>query len=315
MGDSPATSTPYFSIIIPMFNRETLIGRALKSCLSQDFTDFEILVVDDGSSDGSVEAVRRFDDPRIRLLLHEKNRGVGPARNTAVRAARGEWIALNDSDDELAQGALSKIHARTREVGPEIDGIRFMCRMDSGRLSPDPPLEDEILDYEGYLRWIERYLGHPSEYRLVARRGTFQKVPFSEGRNQEACYHLDFARLYRFRSVPDVIMLYHQDAEMAISRCPTREYLLRSAPDSALELAEILKRHGEGLSRFAPRVFLDRIRGAATYHFLAGMRGAGLGYSLRYLRSNPLALKVWTVLVLGLVDRRLLANMKIRMRG
>src|SRR3954468_10100910 len=103
---------PFFSIVIPDYDRAALIGRALRSCLDQDFTDFEIIAVDDGSADGSVAAIRRFDDPRLKLIEHERNRGVGPARNSGMAAAIGEWIVCLDSDDELLPGALRTMHDR-----------------------------------------------------------------------------------------------------------------------------------------------------------------------------------------------------------
>ena len=130
--------TPFFSIVVPMYNREAFIGRTLRSCLGQDFSDFEVVVVDDASSDRSVEAVRQFDDPRIRLERHERNRGRCPARNTGLSVARGEWLVFLDSDDELLPGALAAIHQRAVAARPQVGSLRFMC-LDECGTSPDPP--------------------------------------------------------------------------------------------------------------------------------------------------------------------------------
>ena len=91
---------PLVSVIIPAYNREQTIGRAIRSVLNQTFQDFEIIVVDDGSTDGAKAVVDGFGDPRIRYLHHERNRGAAAARNTGIRAARGEYLAFLDSDDE-----------------------------------------------------------------------------------------------------------------------------------------------------------------------------------------------------------------------
>lgn len=189
---------PYFSIGIPMYNRARFIARALNSCLSQDFTDFEIIVVDDGSTDGSADVVRGFTDSRIKLICHDMNRGVCPARNTAADAASGEWVINLDSDDELLPGALATIYRRTSEVSSDIAKVRFMCRLDSGDLSPQPPLKDERWDYEAYIRWAEAHHSDGiSETLSCVRRATFQSVRWPNDRMRGAIYHLDHARFPR----------------------------------------------------------------------------------------------------------------------
>jgi glycosyltransferase involved in cell wall biosynthesis len=87
------------SVLIPTFNRAYIIGDAVRSALAQTFTDFEIVVVDDGSNDNTQEIVEQFQDDRIRYLRHEFNKGCSAACNTAVESARGEIVAFLDSDD------------------------------------------------------------------------------------------------------------------------------------------------------------------------------------------------------------------------
>lgn len=95
------------SVVIPVFNRRREIPRAIASALGQSLSPYEILVVDDGSTDGSPEAVAAIGDPRIKLLRHLQNRGAAAARNTAIEAAQGDWIALLDSDDEWEKNKLA----------------------------------------------------------------------------------------------------------------------------------------------------------------------------------------------------------------
>jgi glycosyltransferase involved in cell wall biosynthesis len=99
---------PRFSVIIPLFNKRAYFARTLDWLLSQDFTDFEVVIVDDGSTDGSAELINAHPDPRIRFF-HQPNAGPGPARNTAARHARGEWLALLDADDLWAPDHLSTL--------------------------------------------------------------------------------------------------------------------------------------------------------------------------------------------------------------
>lgn len=92
--------TPRVSVIIPVYNRASFVAEAVDSILAQTFEDFEIVIVDDGSQDGSPDLIReRYgDNPKISLVT-QKNKGVAAARNTAIQHARGEYIALQDSDD------------------------------------------------------------------------------------------------------------------------------------------------------------------------------------------------------------------------
>ena len=101
-------ANPLISVVIPLYNKEPIIGQSLQSVLSQSFEDFEVIVVDDGSTDGGVAVVESYNDKRIRQI-HQENGGPSKARNTGVKNARGEWILFLDADDELAEGALDHL--------------------------------------------------------------------------------------------------------------------------------------------------------------------------------------------------------------
>ncbi len=98
--------TPFFSVVIPVYNRASLLGAALSSVLVQGEQDFEIVVVDDGSRDDPKAVVDALADPRIRYLRRD-NRGGGAARNTGIREAQGRFIAFLDSDDAFLAGHLA----------------------------------------------------------------------------------------------------------------------------------------------------------------------------------------------------------------
>lgn len=95
------------SVIIPLYNKEAIIERSLMSVLSQDYDDFEVVIVDDGSTDRSADIVRSMKDERIRFFSQE-NGGPSKARNTGLKHAKGEWIVFLDADDEFLPGALSR---------------------------------------------------------------------------------------------------------------------------------------------------------------------------------------------------------------
>src|ERR1700730_5898240 len=89
------------AVVIPVYNREEAILIAVHSVLGQTFRDFEMLVVDDGSTDRTVTTlIAGCNDSRLRLLRHDANRGAAAARNTAIRATQGQFVCFLDSDDE-----------------------------------------------------------------------------------------------------------------------------------------------------------------------------------------------------------------------
>ena len=99
-------------MVIPAYNRAATIGAAIDSVLRQTWTDFELVVVDDGSTDGTLAAARAVADPRLRVVAAPRNLGAAGARNLGVAEARGTWIAFQDSDDEWLPEKLARQMAR-----------------------------------------------------------------------------------------------------------------------------------------------------------------------------------------------------------
>jgi hypothetical protein len=91
-------SSPGVSVIVPLYNKADFVSRCLESILGQQYGDFDVIVVDDGSTDGSADIVRGYKDPRVRVIV-QTNAGPGAARNRAAAEAQREWIAPLDSDD------------------------------------------------------------------------------------------------------------------------------------------------------------------------------------------------------------------------
>ena len=143
---------PAISVITPVRNGLPLIQRAYRSIERQTFADWEWLVADDGSADGTIETLRSWaaEDSRIRPLTHDENRGIAAARNTALRAARGETIAYLDHDDEYYPDYLACVMQMRDKADvlvfgydiaeedhrSDISDLRFEIRKDPG--SPDP---------------------------------------------------------------------------------------------------------------------------------------------------------------------------------
>lgn len=108
---------PTITVVIPLYNKAPHVARALNSVLAQTFNDFEVIVIDDGSTDDGAVIVKEFEDPRIRLI-QQKNQGVSAARNKGIDESRAELIAFLDADDEWLPEFLETI-VRIRKKYPE----------------------------------------------------------------------------------------------------------------------------------------------------------------------------------------------------
>ncbi len=117
-------TNPTISVIIPLYNKGTIIERTVKSVLAQTYPYFELIIVNDGSTDNSVKIVQQIKDERIKLV-HQKNAGPSAARNTGVRNAQTGWIVFLDGDDELLPDALNIFWRLQRQ---HTDADIYNCR-------------------------------------------------------------------------------------------------------------------------------------------------------------------------------------------
>ena len=143
-----------FTIITPTYNRAHTIERAINSILRQSYQNFEMIIIDDGSTDNTLEIVEKYlDDSRIRYIGPNKNGGVNVARNIGLKniSKDSDWITFLDSDDEFFSDALEKIK-KTIEIYPTYDYFRFAVVYDNGEAACFAKYDNIVLDYEGTLR-------------------------------------------------------------------------------------------------------------------------------------------------------------------
>lgn len=308
MTEPALESAPFFTVIIPVYNRAQLVLRAIKSVLDDPSTDVEVIVVDDASSDNTAECIAGVVDPRVRLLRLEENGGCCVARNAGAKAARGQWLVFLDSDDELAPSSLDAIRRRAVSAPSDVGKLLFACRDDSGAISPIPAFDGDFMDYHGYLRWIESTIDGLSEALPTTRRSAFLKCPYPETRGWlESTHELDFARSNQVQRCPEVVRFYHFDAQNRLM-VPSFDAAVAGARARVDQAEAIIAAHGQEMQTYAPRRWIGLAREAALYNFFAGDRSGGIRNSFAVLRLTPLNLRMWVVLVSGAVAPSLLVR-------
>jgi glycosyltransferase involved in cell wall biosynthesis len=304
-------SEPFFSIVVPTYNRLELVTRCIESCLAQTYRDFEVVVVDDGSTDGTRSALEERWDSRIRVVSHDVNRGIDPARYTGVSHARGRWILVVDSDCELAARALQRIHEIILGLPPGVRVVRSRLQLDDGTVTPDF-VPDSPVGYEARIRFVADE-GGMDDIRCVHRL-VLDTTPFFRNRSgaMETLYELNLARNETSVYVEDVLAFHHHDAANSYLRSIRRSELvprlIRDAPDVLWMAETTLREHGAALRRYGIRQYRLLLRLASLQAFLIGDRRRGLQYSVKCLRRSQADLVAWSTLLLGLVGPRAVAH-------
>ena len=299
------TDEPRVSVIIPTYNRADTLGRAVDSTLAQTIDDIEVLVVDDGGSDGTQELVEAIADPRVRYLAHDTNRGVSAARNTGLTAARGEYVAFLDSDDEWVPRKLDRQLSALVDRGEGWVGA--YCDIASAGLSPAGRIAAAVSELlfrssaprEGGRELAEALLSMqvfmgPGSTLLVDREVVTSTGGFDEGLS----IYEDWDLVLRVLSVgnlayvdePLAVTHFTGDAPAEAYVENDRRYLERNA-----ELVEDLERRGIPVRRVH--------RMGLVGHYLSegrfGDAAALLDASMLLHPKNATRLAFWSVLGLG----------------
>jgi len=187
---------PELSIIMPVFNSERYIGEAVNSLLSQNYTDFELIIVDDASTDGSLQVVKSFDDNRIKIITNDRNRGIVFSRNRGLLEATGRFISPFDADDvamhekfSLQMGFLKKnpAYGMIGSWGRMINEEGKLLKQ-KWKLNASPEKIPAILLFRNYFL-------QPS---IVIRREAIPKDGYSEGYDIGEDYKMWFEVARRF---------------------------------------------------------------------------------------------------------------------
>ena len=198
---------PTVSTIIPTYNRAHLLGRAIRSVQAQSFQDWELLVVDDASTDNTKEMVRSLSDSRIVYLAHPENRGPSAARNSGIHAASGRYVGFLDSDDEWLPQKLERqvvLLDQNAETGLVYGGWEWFSDI------TERVVLRRVPDGRGRIDGLPRWAFNIAVDFLV-RRAALQECPYDERLRSYMEYDLllRLAMKYSMSYVPEVLVLCH----------------------------------------------------------------------------------------------------------
>lgn len=263
------------SVILPVYNRAATLGRCVRSVLAQTRADWELIAVDDGSADDSVSVIAAFGDARIRVIRQEKNRGPSAARNAAMEAARGEYLALIDSDDEWLPPKLEKQIARLESGDCEMCGCDYWLATDG---------VDERVVLPAPVSWAEELhtkceLGNGTT--LVLRRECATAVGAMDERlrvYEDWDWMLRLVQRFRYAVVAEPLARVHAGG-------------LRSAQAFAAAAEIFLEKHAAEFARFGD-VHRAWVRGkhfenVAANAFANREQRLGCRYLLKSFAENP----------------------------
>jgi len=250
--------------------------------LNQTYQDFEIIVVDDGSKDNTEEVVRGFNDKRIRYIWHEVNKGGSAARNTGIRAARGEYIAFQDSDDEWLSQKLEKQMKVFEKVSPKV-GVVYTgyWRLKGDKKTYIP--SSKVSQKEGDIHKILLEVNFVTTQAVVVKTECFERAGMFEEelrRLEDWEMWIRISKFYRFKCIDEpLVVSYYTSGSI-------------SADESALIRARklILEKHFEDTKK-------DRGLLAKHYRDIGlllcsnGEMGQGRKYFITALKVYPLNIR------------------------
>ena len=294
------------SIVIPLYNKEKQVANTLQSVFNQTFQDFEVVIVNDGSTDKSVEEVEKFNNPRI-CLIHQKNAGVSAARNKGIAETKYDYIALLDADDEWYPDYLQE---QVNLINKYPECSIFVCayefRNHKGELKPiivnKMPFSSQTGVLTNYFEVAS--CSHPPicSINIVAQKESFLSIggfPVGVQSGEDLLTWARLATKYSIAYSRRVLSVFNlgssQSYENAPSRVPEKDDYV------GMELERLYKKNKTivGLKKYVALWFKMR----ASQFLLLGNKKHTLKEASKSLKYNLFNMRVWSYILLLLFPK------------
>lgn len=286
---------PLVSVILPTRNRADLIGRSIRSVLSQSFRDFELIIVDDNSSDNTADVVRGFHDDRVIYDRLPANKGAAAARNRGVELAKGRIIAFQDDDDEWIQGKLEKeVKVFEENTYPDL-GIVFTNMWVIGKKISELSRPALLRPADGFV-FNDALFGRLKDIGIqtaLIRRKVFEKVGGFDENFPRWIDHEFFIRASRH-------FLFYQIDEPLVNWHASSSGIASNKMNKAVAMKTLLEKYADDYNRPANKKRLAAFHYDLGHDLCAmGESGEGRHYLLRSIGADPRRINSWTAFVLS----------------
>ena len=264
---------PLFSIMTATYNRAHLLPRAVNSVLNQTYQNFELIIVNDGSTDNTEDVCRSFSDHRIKYHKQTPNRGMLAAMNKALDLATGDYVAMLGDDDELVPQAMETALAEFHRLSSQdikilwFNSIDFERRQRSGR---------GLTQAEDYVRYEDILCDRVSgDFWQVVKRDIIRDEDRFDGRLWcgEIVWWLKLHRKCQAYYVPKVLLVCHR--EHGAERISNLQTMLNHLPQLILTNKALLEQFGEEQRSLCPRAYGRRLAILGAYQIMNGEKAEG----------------------------------------
>jgi len=213
---------PFFSVVIPLYNKENFVAATINSVLTQTFTDFEVIIVNDASTDKSLAVAQEFTDSRITMINHPLNKGLSASRNTGIRNAAAEYIAFLDADDLWKPKFLETIRQLITDY-PEA-GL-FATKYE--QVYPEniivPSFKLQLKNRTGVVNFYRSNLNEAIYYPscLCARKVVFEKVGLYDEQinfGEDIDFNIRAHQFFKLAYCNEPLVSYTMDSQNQITR-------------------------------------------------------------------------------------------------
>ena len=277
---------PKVTVLLSVYNDERFIGEAIDSILSQTFKDFELLIVDDASIDGTIDIIQNYKDPRVRLVINKENIDITRSLNKGLKLAKGKYIARLDSDDVSTPERLEKqfnflennkdyaaVGSRTEYIDEDGNHIGYWKQ----------EISAEEIFYALSYRCCLTSSSMMFNKEIISKMGNYDESS-SHAEDYEIFYRI--SRKHKIYVIPEYLIKYRirENQRFVINNSPTRERTFKIALQTKIDkrLLEYLQNRKEEES-FFKRIKL--IKDLQRFHANIQKEGIDLGLSKKKLRS------------------------------
>ncbi|MCG8621197.1 MAG: glycosyltransferase family 2 protein, partial [Proteobacteria bacterium] len=262
--------TPIVSIITPTYNRLHTLPRLWGSLKTQTLADFEWIVIDDGSSDGTGDWVKGLNDGKgdPRVVYHwQENRFMGHARNRGMDRMRGEYAIFLDSDDKFSSDKSLAVMVDTiKNASPEVGRVAFIADVEHQRYPADTVI---VLDYADFVCRIKRLATYT--YLSIIRSAIAKQFPWQENRAFSEVRDYDMAQHCNYMLVNKVVWNYMRDrSKTGVDNAGAFHGFVKQMPDLIDNVSLLIARHKDAWLAKCPSIYAERCYEVAFFISLTG---------------------------------------------